>query len=75
MNCKRCKSKRVLHVSAKCSDLCFVELGAAKHDGYVPDDLNIGGGDYVVFKVCLDCGQHQGKFPVAKSELEGSDES
>lgn len=30
---------------------------------YVPSDLNIGGGDYLSFDVCLDCGQMQGEWP------------
>jgi hypothetical protein len=36
----------------------------AAHDGYVPSKMGIGGGDYMEFSYCLDCGQIQGKFPV-----------
>ena len=67
--CKNCKSKRILSVNAKCSDLCWVRYPSGKEeDGYVPDIPNIstpeGGGDYVEFDLCLDCGQIQGKWPV-----------
>jgi hypothetical protein len=36
-----------------------------EYDGYVPnvdDDLDKGG-DYLQPKICLECGQTQGKFP------------
>jgi hypothetical protein len=67
--CQKCKSKRILSVSAKCADLCWVRYpnGTESRD-YVPDIPNIstpeGGGDYVEFDLCLDCGQVQGKWPV-----------
>jgi hypothetical protein len=41
-------------------------MGDKEHDGYVPTDCGIGDkgfGDYVEIKVCLDCGQLQGKWP------------
>jgi len=66
MTCQKCKSERVLDVTAKCSDLCFVRMGDKEHDGYVPTDCGIGDegfGDYVEIKVCLECGQLQGKWP------------
>lgn len=62
MACK-CGSDRIASVTAKCSDCCYVELGSAHHDGYVPGDIGIGGGDYVEFKYCLECGQIQGPWP------------
>jgi hypothetical protein len=65
MKCQRCKSERVLSLSAKCSDLCVVTWpDGREEDGYVPELPNLGGGDYVEFKVCLACGQVQGKWPV-----------
>jgi hypothetical protein len=70
MNCQKCKSQRVASVTAKCSDCCGVSLGAADLDGYVPGDMGIGGGDYVEFSYCLDCGQLQGKFPLETTEIE-----
>jgi hypothetical protein len=70
MNCIKCSSDRILSVNAKCSDRCIFNFGDHEYDGYVPEDCGIGGGDYVYFKVCLDCGQMQGKWPLPKSELE-----
>lgn len=58
---------RILKVNAKCSDMCFVQLDGEEHVGYVPDDLGIGGGDYVNFEVCLNCGKIQGDFPKTKT--------
>lgn len=77
MSCQRCKSERVLHVSAKCSDLCFVSIGEKEKDGYVPGDVVFGEGqfgDYVRFDLCLDCGQMQGKWPNPPMSLETGEE-
>ena len=73
MNCQRCQSKRVLVVYAHCSDCCSYGIGYAEHDGYVPRDLGIGGGDDVEIEVCLDCGQMQGEYPIKPSKLEQLD--
>jgi hypothetical protein len=70
MKCRNCQSERVADVSAKCSDCCNVSIGAAEEDGYVPRDIGIGGGDYINFSYCLECGQLQGKFPLASAEIE-----
>lgn len=69
--CRRCNSQRLAHVNAKCSDLCFVTMGSdVEHDGYVPGDMGIGGGDYVEFTWCLDCGTIQDEFPMAETAVE-----
>jgi len=70
MSCQKCKSKRVASVNAKCSDLCFVAIGKQERDGYVPKDMGVGGGDYVEFDFCLDCGMVQGKFPLKLTKIE-----
>jgi len=70
LNCSRCKSDRLLQVNAKCNDLCTVQIGSHEKSDYAPKDLGIGGGDYINFTVCLNCGQAQGSFPLPKSELE-----
>lgn len=69
-----CDHKRAAYVSAKCSDLCWVRIKATgqEHDGYVPDDMGIGGGDNIDFNYCLDCGHILGKWPIAKCKLEDS---
>jgi hypothetical protein len=70
MSCKKCGSDRMADVSAKCSDMCSISVGEnSKHD-YVPDDMGIGGGDYVDFTYCLACGQIAGKWPLPISVLE-----
>ncbi len=70
MNCQRCQSNRVVNISAKSSDLNFISLGDKVLDGYVPDDMGIGGGDYIELDYCLNCGQIQGTFPLPETELE-----
>ena len=74
MSCKNCKSKRTANITAKCSDMCFVSIGSKEKDGYVPGDMNIGGGDYVEIELCLDCGMVQGKFPLKPTALERGDD-
>lgn len=79
MNCQRCKSERVLCGGGKSSDMNEFWVGDAnvmtdrvdyqgsrkpRVECYVPYDLNIGGGDYIDIKVCLDCGQMQGEWPI-----------
>jgi hypothetical protein len=68
--CERCGSSRILDFSAKCSDLSGGSIGNRGWDGYVPNDLGIGGGDYVEFKLCLDCGQAVGEWPLPESDFE-----
>lgn len=70
MSCLKCNSNRIAFVTAKCSDCCSVEVGGLDQQGYVPDDIGIGGGDYIEFKWCLDCGQIQNKFPLPVSGIE-----
>lgn len=73
MSCQKCKSERIIHVNAKCSDLCVVQIGDKEKDGYVPTDVVFGKGgfgDYVEFNLCLDCGQMQGKWPNPPMALE-----
>ena len=60
--CQRCESQRIAEVSAKCSDSCYLRVDAddfLQEEGYVPGV--IGSGDYIDFKLCLDCGQMQGE--------------
>lgn len=65
MACQKCSSDKIFSVTAKCTDLCFVVSDTGKeHDGYVPENIGIGGGDYVRIKYCIDCGQIQGTFPI-----------
>ncbi len=68
MKCDKCGSERVAGVNGKCSDMCHYTLGDFEMDGYVPKKVGIGGGDYLDFDYCLDCGKLQGKFPVETPE-------
>lgn len=70
MTCQNCNSERIVQISAKCSDQCNTRIGDKDICDYVPYDMNLGGGDYLTLKMCLDCGQVQGKFPLAQTELE-----
>lgn len=70
MKCQRCPSERVIQVTGKCSDCCGVYMDDSKMNGYVPDDLGIGGGDYIDFDLCLECGQLQGIFPRKTATIE-----
>lgn len=75
MICTNCRSERVLSVSGKCSDMgwaCLQPRSDAKasdkvieNTGYVPADLNIGGGDYLEIDVCLECGHMRGNWPIS----------
>ncbi len=70
MKCQRCTSTRVATLSSKSSDMNDICIGEENKDGYVPSDMGIGGGDYVRFDWCLDCGQLQGEFPLPETSLE-----
>lgn len=73
MKCIKCSSDRIFSINAKCSDLCFSRYKGDEKDGYVPDGFGIGGGDYVEFKHCLNCGQIQDGFP--KKEISLAEET
>ena len=67
MSC--CESSQYVHVSGKTSDMCNVNMGEIEHDGYVPEGMNIGGGDYLSFSFCINCGQMSGTWPIENSPL------
>lgn len=65
--CIRCKSERIMRVSGKVSDRCWMEYlyTGVDYDGYVPTGIGVGGNDYLEFDYCLNCGQIQDEsFPV-----------
>lgn len=64
-----CGSERTLSVSGKVSDLCYSSVGDRQRDGGTPYGMNIGGGDYLEFKLCLDCGKVAGTFPVTEDAV------
>lgn len=64
-----CGSKRILSVSAKCSDLCSASFGSLEHDGYVPSIESLGGGDYLEIEVCVECGRLQNFEPLTDKQI------
>lgn len=74
ITCKKCRSTRVAEVGGKCSDMCDVYIGEKEHHGYVPSGMGIGGSDNIDFNYCLNCGQIDGDFPIAETELEKGEE-
>jgi hypothetical protein len=70
MACQKCKGERVASAGGKCSDMSHWHGDGYEHDGYVMQGVGIGGGDYIEFAYCLDCGQMQGEFPVSAAAIE-----
>ncbi len=68
-----CKHERKIDVSGKTSDMNFVSYKNQEHDGYLPSNLNIGGGDYIEITFCADCGQLDGVWPLPQ-DIELSDD-
>lgn len=69
MNCDSCNSNRMVIVSGKVSDMCYVEYMDAIHQGDVPSGLNIGSGDYIELNICMNCGKVQGQYPIVEINL------
>ncbi len=63
MNCQKCNSDRVLGVSAKAKDMHHYSFKNETIDQTYALNFN-SYGDYTEFKVCMDCGQMQGEFPM-----------
>ncbi len=63
MSC--CGKPELIVVNAKCSDMCHIRYpDLTEEQGYVPRNINIGGGDYIEFSYCINCGKIRGKFPI-----------
>lgn len=72
MACK-CGSSRLLSISGRTGDECYVlysNTGRLENNGYVPLGLGIGGGDYLEFDVCVDCGTLQTNFPISEETIQ-----
>jgi hypothetical protein len=70
MICINCGRDRILQVSGKVSDSCFLRFAEQEHDGYVPSGLAIGSSDYLEFNLCMNCGQVQHTFPIEDINLD-----
>ena len=68
MSC--CDKERIANLTAKCSDNFGVEISNNSYEGYVPKDLGIGGGSYLEFAFCLNCGKIKGTWPAPISSIE-----
>lgn len=65
------ENQKIVRVNGKCSDMCHIMFpDGTESDGYVPRDINIGGGDYLDFDYCMNCGKLVGDFPVKIPETE-----
>jgi len=72
MSCQNCDGERVINASGRCEDSFTASIDNNEYEGSVPKDLGIGGGEFIEFEYCLDCGQIQGDFPLGKTKLERS---
>lgn len=72
--CQKCGSNRVASVQSHGRDCNYVQIGDRSHDGYMPQDMGVGGGDDVYFDFCMDCGQIQGTFPLPPCKLEDTEQ-
>lgn len=70
MFCPKCMTSRVAVIDAKCSDCCSVSVEGKQQFGYVPRDMNIGGGDYIHLTLCLKCGFVVGEWPLPECSIE-----
>jgi hypothetical protein len=64
-----CLHKRVLRISSKTCDCFNITGDDIDYEGYVPEGLNLGGGDYIEFSYCIDCGKIMGQFPISEEDL------
>ena len=69
--CQRCEHDTVMSVCGKTSVMFSAQYQDSEYDGYVLNGFNIsdGSGDYIQFKMCINCGQIQGQFPILKKYI------
>ena len=56
-----CECTRIARVNGKVDDRISIEIGSNEFG--LKEEFGIGGGDYIHFDYCLDCGKIQAKFP------------
>jgi hypothetical protein len=70
MKCDNCESERIIEVSGKTSDCCYINYNNLELSGYVPGNIGLGRDcDYINLVYCLDCGKIQGKFPIKEENV------
>lgn len=59
--CKFCDSEYLLTFGGKVSDQFYYDLPSKStvYSGYVPEEVGLGGGDYLELTVCLNCNKLQ----------------
>jgi hypothetical protein len=62
MACK-CGNGKLVSICGKVSDLCFASYGGVDKEGYCPEGIGVGGGDYIEFEFCPKCMTIQGEPP------------
>lgn len=64
-----CSHQRILQVSAKSVDCCFVRWPNGEvSNGYAPTVPGLCHGDYIEVDVCIDCGRLVG-FPAGQDDV------
>lgn len=62
-----------IRINGKVSDMCgiiFMEDGMyIEHDGYVPDNLGFGGGDYINLVIDNETGRIEGWKPLSWKQI------
>lgn len=66
-----CSHSRVLYVGAKAGDCKAFSVPHLDidHNGYAPNIPGIADGDYIDFRVCLDCGQILGFTSMSDEDI------
>ncbi len=69
--CDKCESDRLLTVYVQGRDTHSLEYQGKDYQGYMEEGLGLRGnyGDAIQFKLCLDCGKVQGKFPIPEQNI------
>lgn len=61
----------IMRINGKVSDLFFMDVAGTdiEHDGYVPNGLGIGGGDYIDMEIDTDTGQILNWKPLSEADI------
>jgi hypothetical protein len=67
--CTRCDSKKILHVTAKFKS-SMINVAGVNYHNHIPPFMNMGKGNDLDMKMCVNCGQLIGEWPMKKPEKE-----
>ena len=65
--CQTCKSKNVAYAYFSLGSHFSLSMLGDVYQGELPMNINLGEGRNIKFKICMDCGQVQGEWPIKKS--------